>query len=403
MVRSCGLHRVDLTRLSSVFFLFGTIIQSCHASIFWEGSNETFPSLSGLFGRPLERGVPYSARLQFLRENPYLCHELDLNQTTYSRPTHVPGETADVSPIVLLAARGECSFYEKAQMAQTYAGVGFLIVYNQNFEGEDTIVPMFSEYGDSRLYLLSTTHRTGQAMKRLIADQPENIITEGGPLIRMDSDAPDGVVTVADLQALLLSALGLFFMLLSFSGCLILCVGMYGHLSGMYLRTTPSGATVIGRRLLTARQVRNLSVSVPESTDVSLEEGEQEHSQCAVCIDDLIGESDIITLPCHHRYHADCIIAWLTERQSSCPLCKYDVMEYVLTQESAQSNGERAGGTDLISTNISWFDRLWRYRRWTVVSRDVDEDVTQRDGIVIDADEMDPQLEMTGASHFQIS
>mmetsp|Transcript_3508 Transcript_3508/g.7300 ORF Transcript_3508/g.7300 Transcript_3508/m.7300 type:complete len:560 (-) Transcript_3508:787-2466(-) len=55
---------------------------------------------------------------------------------------------------------------------------------------------------------------------------------------------------------------------------------------------------------------------------------------CSICIEELnVQDQGTVRLPCHHSFHADCILPWLTERQGTCPLCKYDVYQFV--QESA--------------------------------------------------------------------
>jgi len=49
-------------------------------------------------------------------------------------------------------------------------------------------------------------------------------------------------------------------------------------------------------------------------------------SICSICLEDFQNEETIGILPCQHPYHIDCILPWLTERQSCCPLCKLDVI-----------------------------------------------------------------------------
>jgi hypothetical protein len=60
----------------------------------------------------------YHARLQFLRENPYLCDEINPNTTSYVVPTGeahslrqpVPshdGNFTFINPVALVAARGD--------------------------------------------------------------------------------------------------------------------------------------------------------------------------------------------------------------------------------------------------------------------------------------------------------
>jgi hypothetical protein len=65
--------------------------------------------------------------------------------------------------------------------------------------------------------------------------------------------------------------------------------------------------------------------------------------------------NDAILLPCNHYFHADCIIPWLSERQAKCPLCKYDVLDYVKDQIISD-----------VAHEVSVWDRITRYR-WTKI------------------------------------
>lgn len=378
--------------------------------------NETYASLPGLFGKSMMDGRTYQARLQFLRENPYLCEDFSNDTTSFVIPSGlvIPTTDGNISlspdPIILLAARGQCPFQRKASVAERiHPSIEFLVVYNFNLDGEDTLVPMYSEIGDTRLVLLSITHRAGQALKQYLAIQPETVWQRGGPLIHFDSTPPEGLLTVQDLRNMLLSALGLFFMLISLSGCIMIVAGTYGQMAAGNSTTrivfTNNGTPVVlgaGRNsnmLLTVEQVRHLTAMVnsenshsdsnhcpggdqgSKQTDTMLhsEQSRQEEettgeTSCAVCIDDLGSPSDgvyITVLPCQHKFHTDCIVPWLTERQSKCPLCKFDLVEYVHEKEAlALANRQEAeaqhGATAGRPRHVSLLDRFLRYR-WTSV------------------------------------
>lgn len=387
-----------------------------------------YPSLPALFGAQFLEGHVYTARLQYLVENPFLCEQINLNKTSFvgeiigpasAAPGLPKGEGDDNEegdPIVMLAARGSCPFHLKAMVAESLGmRVQYLIIYNHNYDGEDVLVPMNSEYGNSRLKLLSVTHRTGTALKRYIADAPPDERAQGGPEITMDNVPPDGIMTAEDLQDVMISTLGLFFMLVSCSGCFLMCAAAAQHGRRLnHLNSNNSGSAggedgnqapsplwmilmgegdtdqvmvgdpaaatrVLGARtLLTTAEVEKYLVEsqfsgsqyesnvhsspaaaskAPEDEDsdpkasskMNIQATHEETStpeespdanplHCAICLDDIDENvpGSVLQLPCSHKFHTDCIIPWLTERQSKCPLCKYDVLNYV--RERAAEN-----------------------------------------------------------------
>ncbi|RMZ80110.1 hypothetical protein DV737_g3128, partial [Chaetothyriales sp. CBS 132003] len=49
--------------------------------------------------------------------------------------------------------------------------------------------------------------------------------------------------------------------------------------------------------------------------------------ECVVCLEEYVdGESRVMSLPCGHEFHADCITPWLVNRRRTCPICKRDVV-----------------------------------------------------------------------------
>jgi hypothetical protein len=63
-------------------------------------------------------------------------------------------------------------------------------------------------------------------------------------------------------------------------------------------------------------------------TDQPLEQLTTSCTTCSICIDDFEAGERIRVLPkCHHAFHTDCIMPWLTERQGCCPLCKTGVLD----------------------------------------------------------------------------
>lgn len=49
--------------------------------------------------------------------------------------------------------------------------------------------------------------------------------------------------------------------------------------------------------------------------------------ECVVCLEEYVdGVSQVMSLPCGHEFHVDCITPWLTTRRRTCPICKGDVV-----------------------------------------------------------------------------
>jgi Ring finger domain len=393
-------------------------------------NNETYQSLPALFGRFMVDGTTYEARLQYFHDNPYLC-EVDQKTTRHFVPPTGPqipvfgggNVTLYGEPVALLVSRGNCPFQRKAAVAESiHESIKFLLIANFNLdntlEGEDTLVPMYSQFGNTRLVLLSVSHATGQSLKKYLSQVPANVAALGGPVIMLDSEPPVGMLTAEDLQSMMLSALGLFFMLISFTGCLVILAGTYNQIAAQHGGNPIAAATQ--RRLLTEDEVNQLTASTdieshtrtaapnPSRTttglgdaadtrdDDSLEEPEED--QCAVCLGDFDTDSSITALPCHHKFHTDCILPWLTERQSKCPLCKFDVLQHIREQQLVDN--ENNNNTDTTPTSAaSIWDQLRRYRWTSVHGVDDDTEQQQQHGVVVMVESTSNDLRLDEDDH----
>lgn len=429
-------HHYSFSRHGCLALLLLLFLQVSKSHSFLYVNNETYPSLPALFGRFLVNDKIYDARLQYFHSNPYLC-ELDdktmdhfvppYNSNTNVRPSSSQSSPEEEEePVALLVMRGNCPFERKAIVAESiHASVKFVFIANFNLDNvpseEDTLVPMFSEFGTTRLVLLSVSHETGQALKKFISEQSPAVLTLGGPVIQFDSQSD--AMTVEDLQSMLLSALGLFFMLMSFTGCLIILAGTYAQIvnSSEGGGDSGDGNTPVGmathRRLLTSAEVRQLTLSTAtinlesssnatatvatsSSNRGGLRNGVNPHNnseeddeemdvvqledatndQCAVCLGDF-DESSLTSLPCRHKFHTSCITPWLIERQSKCPLCKFDVLQHIRDNPQPLVVEINNGNENALSnSSASLWDQMRRYR-WTSVraSEDVDHGAALRE------------------------
>ncbi|OAL06216.1 hypothetical protein IQ06DRAFT_343449 [Phaeosphaeriaceae sp. SRC1lsM3a] len=70
--------------------------------------------------------------------------------------------------------------------------------------------------------------------------------------------------------------------------------------------------------------------------------------ECVVCLEEYEdGISQVMSLPCGHEFHADCITPWLVTRRRTCPICKGDVVRSL-----AQSHHNRLPSPSLSTSTL---------------------------------------------------
>ncbi|KAF4999473.1 hypothetical protein FDECE_11509 [Fusarium decemcellulare] len=63
--------------------------------------------------------------------------------------------------------------------------------------------------------------------------------------------------------------------------------------------------------------------------------------ECVVCLEEYVdGESQVMSLPCGHEFHVECITPWLTTRRRTCPICKGDVVRSLAHGSSSEPRYE---------------------------------------------------------------
>ncbi|KAK0978170.1 hypothetical protein LTR54_015983 [Friedmanniomyces endolithicus] len=68
--------------------------------------------------------------------------------------------------------------------------------------------------------------------------------------------------------------------------------------------------------------------------------------ECVVCLEEYVdGVSRVMSLPCGHEFHAECITPWLTTRRRTCPICKGDVVRSLARLNTGNNNNSTATAT----------------------------------------------------------
>ncbi|KAF2089952.1 hypothetical protein K490DRAFT_71658 [Saccharata proteae CBS 121410] len=77
--------------------------------------------------------------------------------------------------------------------------------------------------------------------------------------------------------------------------------------------------------------------------------------ECVVCLEEYVdGVSRVMSLPCGHEFHAECITPWLTTRRRTCPICKGDVVRSLAgASSSASSRSLGITGLDNVQTQAA--------------------------------------------------
>ncbi|KAK4693817.1 hypothetical protein P7C71_g3647, partial [Lecanoromycetidae sp. Uapishka_2] len=108
--------------------------------------------------------------------------------------------------------------------------------------------------------------------------------------------------------------------------------------SSPLLHTSPRSSAARARpRSATASEIDNaVSASLDRATAKGPAQQEKQirtkrykgkQVECVVCLEEYIdGQSQVMSLPCGHEFHAECITPWLTTRRRTCPICKGDVV-----------------------------------------------------------------------------
>jgi len=73
---------------------------------------------------------------------------------------------------------------------------------------------------------------------------------------------------------------------------------------------------------------------------------ELEHKDCNVCIENYNVGDCVVTLPCKHYFHENCIRGWLCNEKITCPVCRHDTREHSEKKEINGGYAQKSGSAE---------------------------------------------------------
>ncbi|KAF4320059.1 hypothetical protein BBO99_00005941 [Phytophthora kernoviae] len=133
----------------------------------------------------------------------------------------------------------------------------------------------------------------------------------------------------------------------------LLQVYVDNHQGGMKKSASHTGLSSLEHHAVGMKKMSSMkkSATTPNLAQMELEAEEKaavptvETAQCMVCLEDIEddhcdGPQGLVTLPCKHAFHRECIFEWLTF-QYHCPMCRAQVGPAALTNYACPKKQEQ--------------------------------------------------------------
>ncbi|KAI9246923.1 hypothetical protein BDA99DRAFT_526501 [Phascolomyces articulosus] len=266
-------------RVCITLLVLFTIVHLTHAAVIVVATNETYIDRVAAFGpRLTEEGLVGRLLPPSDEEERYGCH-----------PVTPPTENW-----VALIERGECSFVDKVRAMQE-SGALAAVVGDKHYNGWITMYAP-GDTSDVLIPSVFVAQHQYQALLQLSKSFREPM------LVRL---VKDDMLTWPLLDMLLVVVLS--------PAVMMLFIYLTWRLRQRQRRKNELAPT----DFVTKLPVRKFRREKQQSQD--------DHAECAICLEDYVDDDILRTLPCRHEFHTTCVDAWLTTHKKFCPICKHDI------------------------------------------------------------------------------
>ncbi|XAR55637.1 hypothetical protein NMG60_11035768 [Bertholletia excelsa] len=223
----------------------------------------------------------------YLAEPLHACTPLSNKINSTGKDTAAPS---------VLIVRGECSFEHKVRRAQA-AGFKAAIIYDNV---DEDLVAMAGNSAGIKIPAVFVSKVSGNILRNYAGV----------------SDMELWIIPSFENSAWSIMAIS-FISLLAMSAVLATCFFVRRH---RIRRERPRASRVREFHGMSSRLVK----AMPTLIFTAVVDDNCTSTTCAICLEDYSVGEKLRVLPCHHKFHAFCVDAWLTSWRTFCPVCKRD-------------------------------------------------------------------------------
>jgi len=99
---------------------------------------------------------------------------------------------------------------------------------------------------------------------------------------------------------------------------------MEGNIDNIISQIMANDPNKYGNPPASKKEIDNLAKIIIDEDYLSKSKNSAELIDCSVCKEEFNLNDIVRKIPCNHLFHEDCIVPWLTSR-NSCPVCRYEL------------------------------------------------------------------------------